>query len=217
VSAALTLDNIACELDERVLFTKLSAKIGAGDLVQIVGPNGAGKTTLLKIITGIFSNYRGEIRWGEHKVPCYEFYASLLYLGHAIGVKVSLTPMENLLWYFGLNGSKADQSEGDLDRGAYLRALAEVGLAGYEDVPAYQMSAGQQRRIALARLYLSKAPLWILDEPFTAIDKQGVANLEALLIQHRDRGGIAIFTSHQTFIHASPQQIDLADYAKGQL
>ncbi len=209
---ALRLHNIACEIDERVLFNGLSATFAPGDLIQILGPNGAGKTTLLKIITGLSQRYRGELSWGRFPIPSYEFYACLLYLGHATGVKTSLTPLENLAWYFGLNGSKGESASAPT-REDLREALRQVGLAGYEDVPSYQMSAGQQRRVALARLYVSQAPLWVLDEPFTAIDRQGVASLEQHLDGHRRNGGIVILTSHQSLSAAAPTLIDLADYA----
>lgn len=217
----LSLNNVCCERDERVLFAGLSAEIRAGDIVQIVGPNGAGKTSLLRLLTGISSQYEGEISWNGRPVPHYEFNASLLYFGHLPGVNSALTPLENLEWYFGLNGVKsadsiatdADKSDETLPRPApLLGALAEVGLAGYENVPSYHMSAGQQRRVALARLFLSKACLWILDEPFTAIDKNGVAQLEAKIVQHAEEGGIVVLTTHQAPQVSGLKVIDLADY-----
>lgn len=224
MTLALSLNNIACEIDDRVLFSNLTVQFNSGDLVQIVGPNGAGKTTLLRILTGISSNYEGQLSWCGHPVPSYEFYSSLLYIGHLTGAKASLTPLENLSWYFGLNGSKApggDESVANaaapITQASILQALEAVGLGGYENVPGFQMSAGQQRRIALARLYLSKAPLWILDEPFTAIDKLGVANLEKHFNKHREQGGIVILTTHQSLSYAEPKMVDLADYAGGEL
>ncbi len=229
---ALTLDNISCERDDRVLFSQLSARFVSGDLVQIVGPNGAGKTTLLKVITGISGRYTGALTWcdsetslqaedasatqpscsqNNYAIPSYDFNASMLYLGHMTGINSSLTPMENLQWYFGLHGAK---NVGDVFVSAkdIFGALAQVGLSGYEDFPCYQMSAGQQRRVALARLYISKAPLWVLDEPFTAIDKQGVQALERCINDHRSSGGIVVLTTHQSMHESDPKVIDLADY-----
>ena len=211
--SVLILDNVSCEIDDRFLFRQLSARINAGDFVQLLGPNGAGKTTLLKIISGLFRYYEGQLRWGDHKIPSYEFYTSLLYLGHQVGIKASLTALENMRWYFGQNGLKSDNNVVLPERDQVVSALAEVGLAGYEDVPAYQMSAGQQRRIALARLWLSHAPLWVLDEPFTAIDKQGVKNLEARMMTHCEHGGMVLMTSHQNFQRITPRYLDLAKYA----
>lgn len=227
MTLALSLNNIACEIDDRLLFSNLTTQFNSGDLVQIVGPNGAGKTTLLRILTGISSNYEGELKWCDYPIPSYEFYSSLLYLGHLTGAKASLTPMENLSWYFGLNGTKGSNrtedvnesnsaggsSTSEVSKDAIVAALAAVGLNGYENVPGFQMSAGQQRRVALARLYISQAPLWILDEPFTAIDKLGVANLEKHFNQHREKGGIVVLTTHQSLSYAEPKVVDLADYA----
>lgn len=215
---ALTLNNISCERDDRVLFSQLTATFSSGDLVQVVGPNGAGKTSLLKILTGLSHCYTGDLAWqdpslGECSIPSYDFYSSLLYLGHSIGVNSSLTPLENLRWYFGLHGAKGAEKT-DVSHSEIIAALDKVGLAGYEDFPTYQMSAGQQRRIALARLYLSQAPLWVLDEPFTAIDKQGVAELEQCFNVHRQRGGIVILTTHQSMHESKPLIIDLADYCE---
>lgn len=120
-----------------------------------------------------------------------EYHASLLYLGHQPGVKATLTPLENLSFYQKLHGT----AEASVD---LWQVLAQVGLAGFEDYPAGQLSAGQQRRVALARLWLSERPaLWILDEPFTAIDKQGVRVLERLFLTHADRGGMVVLTTHQ--------------------
>ena len=113
----------------------------------------------------------------------------LLYLGHLSGVKALLTPRENLAWHVSGEGTYSDTE--------IEAALAQVGLYGYEDVPSHSLSAGQHRRVNLARLYLSCSPLWLLDEPFTAIDKQGVAELEALFVRHVEGGGGVVMTSHQ--------------------
>jgi heme exporter protein A len=113
-----------------------------------------------------------------------------LYLGHKAAVKGMLTPRENLAWHV---SGEADYSAQDIEQ-----ALQQVGLCGCEDVPSHTLSAGQHRRVNLARLYLSQSPLWLLDEPFTAIDKSGVADIESLLVAHVERGGAAIITSHQS-------------------
>ncbi len=209
----LSLDNVSCERDDRVLFSGLSATFSSGDLVQVLGPNGAGKTTLLKIITGVSSRYSGNITWQGLRVPSFDFTAALLYLGHATGVNTSLTPLENMRWFFGLHGFKS-VGHSRVSDAAMLSALAQVGLAGYEEVPCHHMSAGQQRRVALARLYVSESPLWVLDEPFTAIDTQGVAALEQRFEDHRARGGIVVLTTHQSLPSVQPTVIDLAQYVE---
>jgi len=112
----------------------------------------------------------------------------MLYVGHLAGVKATLTPEENLTWMMQLSPH--------LNKLTVYQALEKVGLYGFEDVPCHSLSAGQQRRVGLARLYLSSAPLWILDEPFTALDKKGVAEKETLIAKHLDRGGAVILTTH---------------------
>lgn len=152
----------------------------------------------MRIIAGLSDAFTGAITWNDGPHRSYDFAASLLYLGHATGVKPTLTALENLRWYFGLNGNKCPQAASIIPSQAELaHALQQVGLAGYEDIPCTQMSAGQKRRVALARLYCSKAPIWLLDEPFTAIDVGGVEALEQLISKHAEQGGIVILTSHQ--------------------
>lgn len=165
----------------RELFRGLSFEVLPGHLLQVEGVNGAGKTSLIRILSGLS-------RYGfEGEVQCH---VPLLYLGHHAGVKALLTPRENLAWHVA--------GEGDYDDQKIESALARVGLYGYEDVPSHALSAGQHRRVNLARLYLSDSPLWLLDEPFTAIDKSGVEELEALLVRHVERGGAVVMTSHQS-------------------
>ena len=216
MSVALTLCAVHCEIDDRVLFTNVNYALTPGTITHLVGPNGAGKTTLLRIITGLYDHYDGDIMWGEEQAGAYDFLSSLLYIGHAPGVKSSLTPLENLQWYFSLHGKKAPGMTADesfVAPAELMLALQKVQLAGYEEVPCYQLSAGQQRRVALARLYISNAPIWVLDEPFTAIDKQGVAQLEARLIEHAEQGGIVLLTTHQAPSFDQLQVLDLANFA----
>ena len=187
---ALRVDNLYCERDERVLFDGLRFTVTAGDVVRIEGQNGSGKTTLLRMLSGLSNHYEGDIYWGTQLlVECADEYRqNLLYFGHQAGVKALLTPLENLHWYASM------QPHINVDKLDW--ALEQVGLRGFEDVPCYTLSAGQNRRVSLARLYLSSAPVWILDEPFTAIDKQGVATLEQLITDHAIQGGMVILTTH---------------------
>lgn len=198
------LRNLSCERDERCLFEGLSLQLNAGELVQIGGPNGAGKTTLLRVLAGISHDYQGELFYQGHSLAAvsWEFAQDSLYLGHLPGIKKALTPSENLSWY-----TAQGRGAGDI-----LRALAAVGLYGYEDTPCYQLSAGQLRRVALARLYLEQVRIWVLDEPFTAIDKPGVVQLEALMASHLASGGLIIFTSHQDMTLPQLRMVDLRDY-----
>lgn len=182
--------DLACERDGRLLFESLALCVQAGDMLQVSGPNGSGKSSLLRLLAGLMQPAAGEVRLGGKTLSAQrtELARNLFWLGHASGIKGLLTAAENLAWLCALH-QPATASAIDA-------ALAAVGLRGFEDVPCHTLSAGQQRRVALARLYLSAPPLWILDEPFTALDKQGVAQLEVLLSQHCDQGGMVVLTTH---------------------
>ena len=182
--------DVSCERDHRTLFDGISFRVGPGQVLQIAGANGSGKTTLLRVLVGVSSAFDGEILWNGSSITATSahYRSQFLYLGHAPAVTLNLTPLENLRWFFQLNQKVESQS--------LLQALDQVGLRGYEEVPAYRLSAGQQRRIALARLLVSRAPLWVLDEPFTAIDLRGVGELESILCGHARRGGGVILTTH---------------------
>ncbi|MCE7586712.1 cytochrome c biogenesis heme-transporting ATPase CcmA [Vibrio fluvialis] len=204
----LEVKNVTAIRDERVLFEGLSFTIQSGELVQIEGRNGTGKTTLLRIVTGLGDRDDGEIHWNNVNIEADRdsYHQELLFLGHQTGVKRELTALENLRFYQAVHA--AGTQEEDL-----YQALTQVGLAGREDVPVGQLSAGQQRRVALARLWLSRQKLWILDEPLTAIDKQGVKVLEALFLQHAEQGGIVVLTTHQDMFADNPKlrKIKLGD------
>jgi len=179
---------LLCERDERVLFSDLSFQVNAGEWIQVTGGNGAGKTTLLRLLTGLSRPDAGEVCWQAqplHRVRD-SYHQNLLWIGHQPGIKTRLTALENLRFF-----------HQDGDSAKCLAALAQAGLAGYEDIPVNQLSAGQQRRVALARLWLTRATLWILDEPFTAIDVNGVERLTQRMAQHTEEGGIVILTTHQ--------------------
>jgi heme exporter protein A len=203
----LELRDLAVERDERLLFTGMNLAFNAGDIIQILGPNGAGKTTLLRALAQLNTDYQGEVRYlGQALADCaWDYACDCLYLGHLAGIKKSLSPRENLQWYSAQVGSRMPIDE----------ALERVGLKGYEDTHCYQLSAGQLRRVALARLHLSNARIWILDEPFTAIDKLGVKALETLIIEQSARGGLVLLTSHQDLNLDSLKMVNLLDYLPG--
>lgn len=188
----LQAEQLDCERDDRLLIKGLSFSLDSGDILQVEGPNGSGKTTLLRVLCGLSDDYQGQLNWcgqSRRKVEP-QFRQQTLYFGHLTGVKLALSPRENLNWLARVKGLPS-QSSSALDE-----ALHKVGLSGFEDIPVYTLSAGQKRRVALARLFLEQARLWVLDEPFTAIDRTGVEELETLLQNHAQQGGAVLITSH---------------------
>ncbi len=159
--------------------------------MQLAGANGAGKTSLLRIIAGFSQPDEGEVFYLNQPISKYydEYARELLFIGHKTGVNVQLSALENVRHWLAINGY--------VDTADLYPLLAKLGLVGLEDVPVRTLSAGQQRRVALTRLWLSNAKLWILDEPFTALDKSGVAFLQQRFAEHLNNGGAILLTTHQ--------------------
>lgn len=202
----LECSRLSFERDDWPVFAGVSFVVEEGDILQITGANGAGKTTLLRMLSTTLSPSEGRILWqGRPLSECLaEYRSDCLYLGHQPGVKTALTPRENLHWLLAVHPRHADRID---------HALSQVGLLRHADSPCGSLSAGQLRRVALARLYLSEARLWILDEPFTAIDRAGVGELETLMDNHAARGGAVVVTTHQP-LTLSPKQLDLEPYGR---
>jgi heme exporter protein A len=190
--AMLEARNLSCQRGDRVLFSGLNLSLVPGELLQVAGPNGSGKTSLLKILSGITSPIEGDVFWhGESTRKLgEEFRKNLLYLGHQNAVKEELTALENLQITAALEGYSLSESDG-------LGALDRIGLVGREYLPAKVLSQGQKRRVALARLLLSGATLWILDEPLTALDARAIELIQSRLAEHLSAGGMVILTTHQ--------------------
>ncbi len=186
------------------MFSDLHFDLTGGELVQIKGSNGSGKTSLLRILCGLNEDFSGEILWkGEPVAEVREdFLASMIYIGHRAGVNRILTPRENLRWSASLQAPADDKQ--------IVEALGRLGLRAYEDIPCRNLSAGQTQRVALARLLISRASVWILDEPFTTLDVHGVKNLENLLAEHVSAGGAVMLTTHHPLsVNCKARALDL--------
>ena len=192
-NAPLAVVDLECIRGDNLLFTGLNFQLRPGQLLQIEGANGSGKTSLLRILAGLSLASEGEVQWEGVDIlkqrP--EYFAQMAYLGHTLGVKADLSPVENLRIALALSSLAFDAD-------SVFSALDRVGLAGREDIPARALSAGQKQRVALARLLACPAKLWIMDEPFTALDVSGVALVRGLMEAHLEQGGMAVLTSHQS-------------------
>lgn len=188
--AMLKVSQLACSRGERQLFADVSFSLAAGEWLHVQGENGAGKTSLLRLLVGLSPADAGEIYWRGVAASEADFHRDLLYLGHHAAVKDDLTPLENLCLSAALDGIHLHEE-------AALAALVRLGLRGREALPVRVLSAGQKRRVLLARLLTRPAALWVLDEAFNALDSGAVQLLGALVGEHLARGGLAVLTSHQ--------------------
>lgn len=191
-AALLSASGLACVRGERRLFSALDLTVGAGQWLHLRGENGSGKTSLLRLLAGLSRPAEGEVRWCGRPIAQdpEEYHRNLLFLGHHDAVKEELTALENLQLAAALDGSR-------LPAGEAAATLRRFGLKGREELPVQCLSAGQKRRVLLARLITRKARLWLLDEPFTALDAKAVEMLSGLISEHISSGGIAVLTSHQ--------------------
>jgi heme exporter protein A len=188
----LEVTNLECIRGDRSLFSGLEFSLDAGELLHLQGHNGSGKTTLLRTLCGLIAPSQGAVSWNGKSIRRQreEYSAEMLFLGHLNGIKADLTAVENLRILCRLDGLDVS------DKGLW-QALEKMGLYGHEDLPVRVLSQGQKRRVSLARLLLSKSPLWLLDEPFTALDKAAVDFLQIVIADHVKQGGLVMLTTHQ--------------------
>jgi heme exporter protein A len=188
----LCVENLACTRGERLVFSGVGFTVEAGEVVVVTGANGSGKTSLLRIVCGLLEATEGEVRWDGASAKSLgdDYVAKFAYLGHLNALKEDLSGVENLEIWAGLSGVELGPDDA-------RTALQRLGLAEREDVPVRWLSQGQKRRAALARFALAPRPLWILDEPFAALDRGSSATVESLLQAHLESGGMALLSTHQ--------------------
>lgn len=191
----LEVSNLACSRGDHRLFSGLSFSLHPGQIMQVQGENGSGKTSLLRTLCGFMMPDEGDIVWngGNIRELEEEYYADMLYLGHLNAIKDELSALENLRISTGLAGAELDEKDA-------IIALRRLGLKGRELLPTKVLSQGQRRRVALARLLVSDAKLWVLDEPLAALDVAAVALIQEVIAEHLARQGMVIFTTHQPLL-----------------
>jgi len=201
----LEVDGLACERGDHRLFSGLSFALSPGELMQVQGENGSGKTTLLRTLCGFVQPAQGRVLWGGQDISEWDdaYHAQMCYLGHLNAIKDELSALENLQMSAGLAGFKVSEQEA-------VAVLRRMGLRRKEHLPVRVLSQGQRRRVALSRLLIGDARLWILDEPLTALDVGAVGMMQELIAEHLSKGGMTIFTTHQPLQVAGVQTRQLA-------
>ncbi|MCB1900802.1 MAG: cytochrome c biogenesis heme-transporting ATPase CcmA [Rhodocyclaceae bacterium] len=206
----LEIRDLSCVRGDRLLFADLDLSVGPGERVRLLGPNGVGKTTLLRCLCGLIEPEDGEIRWNGQSIhgAREDFHRQLLYIGHSAALNDLLTPLENLRFTCRAGTDRVAEQ-------ACVEALERIGLGAQLDLPCRALSQGQRRRVGLARLFLAgERRLWVLDEPFNALDVAAVADLASSLDAHCARGGLVVLTTHQDVSFAHPGRVvDLGGHA----
>ena len=203
-SYMLSVHGLTCVRGERKLFAGLDFVLEPGQWLHVRGENGSGKTSLLRLLAGLSTPEAGRIAWCGQAIrdTAEPYRRALLFLGHHGALKEELTALENLLFSAELDGANLPESEA-------ISVLTRFGLRGREDLPVRWMSAGQKRRVLLARLLTRKAKMWVLDEPFTALDVKAVDLLLDLIREHLGAQGMVILTSHQSIALPGGRELQL--------
>ena len=203
-TAALEARQITCVRGDRTLFSGLDLQLFAGQCLHVRGENGVGKTSLLRLLTGLVSPESGEVLWCGHpiKTQASEFHSKLLFLGHRDALKEDLSAIENLRMYAAIDGVALSEQDA-------FACLWRFGLKGREDLPVNCLSAGQKKRVLMARMLTRRAQVWILDEPFNALDTHAVGELQDLIVEHLQGNGLVVLTSHQSLVISGLRVLDL--------
>jgi heme exporter protein A len=203
-AAALEARAISCVRGERELFAGLHVQVFAGQCLHVRGENGVGKTSLLRLLTGLASPEAGEVLWNSHSIQkeASEYHSKLLFLGHRDALKEDLSAIENLRMYAAIDGVELSEQDA-------FSALWRFGLKGREDLPVNCLSAGQKKRVLMARMVTRRAQVWILDEPFNALDTHAVQELQGLIAEHLEGNGLVVLTSHQPLAIPGLRVLDL--------
>nr|WP_246261161.1 cytochrome c biogenesis heme-transporting ATPase CcmA [Alteromonas ponticola] len=199
-------NNLTCYKQDRCLFQNLNIHLQSGELVHLRGPNGAGKTSLMRILVGLTSPEKGGVRCNGLDISTPAIAKDMVFIGHKPGLNGLLSAEENLMYW-------SAQHEIAVSSTAIHEVLESLSLVGMEEIPVKNLSAGQQRRVALARLWLKPATFWLLDEPFTSLDTEGIAMMETVFARHVSRHGAILMTSHQSLSErAGPFRIEQLEY-----
>ena len=185
----LIVNNLSCQRGYKLLFENLSFELNSGEVLKVSGPNGSGKTSLMKILAGLSSFETGSIDYDETKINSERYNLDFLYLGHLAALSPELSCLENLKYTMRLGNDSLDLDFSD--------ALKKVGLKKFENELAGKLSAGQKKRIALSLLFITQSKVWLLDEPFSALDSKAIKIIETRVEDHCNSGGICILTTHQ--------------------